>query len=287
MAVRLKTRNRMEIKIDNEALRARYSPEGSKLRENQRALLDILLELADICEKNNIRWWLSSGTLLGAARHGGFIPWDDDVDIAMPRKDFKRLERILHAMDSPKYVYQSMRSDVEYTSVFGKFRKRNDVIHTTGKRHQYLQYKGHFVDIFPVEKTSYFASRAAKVIYDLLQHPTVYIKNKWLRRFMVRSVEVLCLGVIFPLLRIIGLINPRGEYHYALGMAWPKSVFFAEEIFPTTKAEFEGHLFPVPNDMDAFLGRIYGDWRKLPSDEVILRSIHSAEYRSEILERMQ
>jgi lipopolysaccharide cholinephosphotransferase len=104
---------------------------------------------------------------------------------------------------------------------------------------------------------------------------------------MVRSVEVLCLGVIFPLLRIIGLINPRGEYHYALGMAWPKSVFFAEEIFPTTKAEFEGHLFPVPKDTDAFLGRIYGDWRRLPSDEAILRSIHSAEYRSEILERMQ
>ena len=68
--------------IDNEALKQRYNPEGSKLRANQKELLEILVDLAKICDDNNIEWWLSSGTLLGAARHGGFIPWDRYCDDA-------------------------------------------------------------------------------------------------------------------------------------------------------------------------------------------------------------
>lgn len=273
--------------IDNEALKATYCPEGSKLRENQKNILTILVDLAEICKEHNIQWWLSCGTLLGAARHGGFIPWDDDVDIAMLRKDFKRLEKILHNLDSEKYVYQSMQSDIEYTGIFGKLRKRNDIIKTSGKRHKYLKYKGHFVDIFPIEKTNYFAARTAKIFYDLLQHPTVYIKTKWLRRAMVRLVEFICLGIINPILRIIGLINPRGEYHYLLGIEYPKERFFIKDIFPLTTITFEGIEFPAPKDTDSYLTNVYGDWRQMPSQKAILKSIHSDEYRNDILSRIQ
>ena len=81
-----------------QALREKYNPDGSALRRDQLALLDMLCFVADICRQNGIQWWLSSGTLLGAARHKGFIPWDDDIDIAMPRKDYNVLLEILKVL---------------------------------------------------------------------------------------------------------------------------------------------------------------------------------------------
>ena len=271
--------------IDNKALKQRYSPDGSKLRQNQEELLEMLIDIAKICDENNIQWWLSSGTLLGAARHEGFIPWADDVDIVMMRKDAKRLEKILLKMESDKYVYQTMRSDIEYTNNFGKFRKRGESVAIYGGRYKYLTYKGKFLDVFSIEKTSYFASRAAKVIYRNLEHLSIYIKTKWLRHFVTRLIQFICFGLIIPVLRVIGFINPKGEYHYTLGLGWPKSTFFKKDIFPLSKARFEGHEFPVPHDMDAYLSGVYGDWRKMPSDEQILATIHAVDYREEIMAR--
>lgn len=265
-----------------EALQARYNPEGSKLRNAQKELVNILLDLDAICKEHNIEWWLSSGTLLGAARHKGFIPWDDDIDIVMLRKDYKRLEKILHKMESEKYVYQSMRSDIEYVNTFGKFRKRDGEVKITGGRYRYLKFKGQFIDIFCIEKTNYPAARLARVIYMNTQYPTLKVKCGWLRHALIRFVEVLCLGIINPILRLVGLINPKGEYHYTMGTAWAHHTFYAKEIFPLSTATFEGHTFPVPKDMDAYLTNVYGDWRKLPSDEQIKQQIHSQEYIDEI-----
>ena len=95
-------------------------------------------------------------------------------------------------------------------------------------------------------------------------------------------MEILCLGIINPILRIIGLINPKGEYHYAMGTSWVRHTFYAKDIFPLTTTEFEGYHFPAPNNVDAYLTNVYGNWRELPSEENIKKSIHSEEYREEI-----
>ena len=268
--------------LDNDALRLRYNPDGSALRRTQLELLEILKVLDGICKEHNIEWWLSSGTLLGAARHQGFIPWDDDIDIVMLRKDFKRFDKIMRNYQSEEYVYHSMSTDVDYVYLFSKFRKRQGDAGEEHRRSKFYKYKGPFVDIFCIEKTNYFAARASSIIYNNLQHLTSYVRHSWLRRPLIALVNLLCLGIIVPLLRLVGLINPSGEYHYTLGLGWGRHKFFMEHTFPLGRAKFEGVEFPVPKDMDAYLSQVYGDWRKLPTDEQIRKAIHSPVYIKEI-----
>lgn len=90
-------------------LRQRYNPEGSLLRRHQLRMLEILKEIDRICQKHRIDYWLSSGTLLGAVRHGGFIPWDDDLDIEMERKDYLRLLQLLPEELNDAYLLQTPR----------------------------------------------------------------------------------------------------------------------------------------------------------------------------------
>ena len=267
---------------DNDALRLRYNPDGSALRRTQLELLEILKVLDGICKEHNIEWWLSSGTLLGAARHQGFIPWDDDIDIVMLRKDFKRFDKIMRNYQSEEYVYHSMSTDVDYVYLFSKFRKRQGDAGEEHRRSKFYKYTGPFIDIFCIEKTNYFAARASSIIYNNLQHLTSYVRWSWLRRPLILLVNLLCLGIIVPLLRLVGLINPSGEHHYTLGLGWGRHKFFMEHTFPLGRAKFEGVEFPVPKDMDAYLSQVYGDWRKLPTDEQIRKAIHSPIYIKEI-----
>ncbi|MBO5018854.1 MAG: LicD family protein [Alistipes sp.] len=272
----------MATNIDNEALRQRYNPDGSRLRHDQLELMKMLRVVTDICDANGIQWWLSSGTLLGAARHQGFIPWDDDLDIVLLKRDCKRLERLLHELNHEEYVYHSMRSDADYTNLFGKFRKREGRVESSSRRYNYYKWAGIGFDIFAIEKTNYFAARAATVIYHNLQHPTSYIRWAWLRKPLIRLIEGFSLGIVNPILRLIGLINPRGEYHYVLGTGWARHTFYMKDTLPLTTTRFEGEEWPVPKDMDAYLTNVYGNWRELPSDEQIRKCIHCKEYIKEI-----
>jgi hypothetical protein len=106
-----------------------------------------------------------------------------------------------------------------------------------------------------------------------------------LRRPLIFIINLLCLGIIVPILRLIGLINPRGEYHYVLGSGWGRHRFFARYTFPLGKAKFEGKEYPAPKDANAYLTTVYGDWRKLPTDEQIRDAIHCPQYIEEIYGR--
>jgi lipopolysaccharide cholinephosphotransferase len=275
------------FEFDSEQLRQRYNPEGSKLRHDQLELLQMLKRVDAICKENNIQWWLSSGTLLGAARHKGFIPWDDDIDIVMLRKDYRRLEKILLKMEDKEFILHSMRSDVEYVNCFAKYRKRQGEVISKNRRYNYYKWRGIGFDIFTIEKTNYFAAKAASTIYGNLQHLTSYIRWGVIRKPLIRLIQVLCLGIIFPILRLIGLINPRGEYHNLLGTGWPRESYLAEDILPLGTINFEGVELSAPKNHDAYLTRVFGDWHKMPSDDAIKRAIHCQEYRDEIYGKEQ
>lgn len=267
---------------EKEQLRVKYNPEGSLLRNDQMELLAMLDAVADICKQHNIEWWLSSGTLLGAARHDGFIPWDDDVDIVMLKRDYKRLKRILLNLDSEEFVFHCAESDVEYVNTFGKFRKRQGRVRVASRRYEYYRWRGVGLDIFAIERTNYIAARIASVVYNNLQHLTSYIRIGWLRKSLIRIIEFLCLGLLNPLLRLIGLINPKDEYHYTLGTGWAKHTFHMKDTFPLSTACFEGREYPVPRDMASYLSNVYGDWRRLPTEEQIRKAIHCEQYIDEI-----
>lgn len=259
-----------------------YNPEGSALRRDQKELVRMLKVVAEICREHGLQWWLSSGSLLGAARHKGFIPWDDDLDIVMMRKDYKKLQKILCQMQSDEFVFHCTKTDVDYINFFGKFRMKEGSIKVSHRRYDFYKWKGIGLDIFALEKTSYLSARLSKTLYHPLMSLISRIRVGWIRKPLIRFIQLLNIAVFHPLLRLIGLINPKGQYHYALGQGWPKHVFYKKDIYPLTTTEFEGEQFPVPHDMDAYLTNVYGDWRKIPSEEQIRKCIHCNEYIEEI-----
>lgn len=259
-----------------------YNPEGSLLRKDQKELVLMLEAFDAICKEHNIQWWLCSGTLLGAARHQGFIPWDDDLDIALLKKDYIRLEKILCEMKSDEFVFHCMKSDPDYVYWFGKFRKKQGSIQSSNKRTSYYKWKGIGFDIFTIEKSNLLSAKLASLSYDMFQRHSIKIANSLLRKSYIRVIEYLHKFVIFPLLHLIGLYNPNHEYHYSLGIGWPNCTFDINDIFPLSTISFEGKQMPCPRNVDTYLTNIYGNWRKLPSEEEIKHSIHCQEYRDEI-----
>ncbi len=259
-----------------------YNPEGSVLRRDQKEMVKLLVAFAEICKKHDIKWWLCSGTLLGAARHKGFIPWDDDLDVSMLEEDYRKLEKILVKMESDEYFYLCTKTDPDYVNVFGKFCKKDNPVETTDYRAKYFKYQGLSLDVFYIERATRFAAHLAKFFYLEMQHSTQYIENRRLRHAAIKLVQWINFGLLIPLSRLIGRFNSNGEHRVCLGSGFYKSKFFKRNIFPLSKMEFEGVEFPVPGNTDAYLTDIYGDWRKLPSDEEIRKSMHSPVYIKEI-----
>lgn len=128
-----------------------YREEQKKLlRKIQLYELDILKELDRICKKHNIQYFLYGGTLLGAVRHKGFIPWDDDVDIVMPRKDYDAFAKICETELGNNYFYQTCFTDKDFPLLFAKIR-RNDSAVFEQKWLENEMHNGIFIDILPLD----------------------------------------------------------------------------------------------------------------------------------------
>ena len=138
--------------MNNEELRARFNPDGSMLRRQQMRMLEILLEVDKICKKHDIRYWLSSGTLIGAMRHNGFIPWDDDLDIEMMRADYLRLMKVLPSELPDWLALQNDKTDPNYFYFYAKVRDRRSRMLEQNGYDRLWQEQGIYIDIFPMEK---------------------------------------------------------------------------------------------------------------------------------------
>ena len=120
-----------------------------ELRKVQLVQLEIALEIKRICEEHNIKYFLDSGTLLGAIRHKGFIPWDDDLDIGMEREEYNKFLKVIPDSLGDKFEMQSWENDDHYGHPFIKIRKKNTKYVEMVCPHQKIQ--GIFVDVFPYD----------------------------------------------------------------------------------------------------------------------------------------
>ena len=245
----------------------RFNPEGSLLRRQQMRMLEILLEVDKICKRHDIKYWLSSGTLIGAMRHQGFIPWDDDLDIEMMRSDYLRLMKVLPSELPDWLALQNNDTDPNYFYFYAKVRdKRSRMLEQNGYD-RIWQEQGIYIDIFPMEQHPIW-------IHNLTEKTVGHMYKIWRTSTddtkaikQVRRIFNINNRYFFPFLR--ALLSPVHLFTFSQlitsGMGIPfHNPRYAEEIFPLTTHEFEGYQLPVPGNADAHLRHIFGDYMQLP-----------------------
>ena len=263
--------------IDTIGLRSKYSPEGSELRELQLKMVAELLFLDGICKANGLTYFLSGGSALCAVRHQGFIPWDDDMDIVLPKKDYDKLVSVLHTIESDKYILHDRFSDFNYVHQFPKFREKvGNLLGSCPPRGKLYHYKGVGVDIFSAEGNSYLRAYVCGKLRVALLHYTYLIKNNRLRR-AITKIQWAVFHCLVPLTWPLNVFRKKGELHYGLGQGLPKHYMWEKDLFPVVYMDFEGEKLPVPRDQDAYLTQLYGNWRQVPSEVEIKNTIHNKE----------
>jgi lipopolysaccharide cholinephosphotransferase len=244
-----------------------YNEEGSTLRKAQLIMLDILKEVDSVCKKHGITYWLEGGTLLGAVRHGGFIPWDDDLDIAVLKKDFKKLKKIL-MNELPEYlVYQDWKTEKKYTKKFGKIRHKYSYIDEGRFSRDEITHQGLFIDIFPMNYV--FAPKTANYIDGF--YGKVFRRLRMLNNNLFEYVAGLFLWpfsyAAVLIYDFLNLIFPKYHVKYMFASTSNKSIFHEKVIFPLSTISFEGISFNSPNNPHTYLEILYGNYKQIPAEE--------------------
>lgn len=260
---------------EHEELRAKYNPDGSDLRKAQQHILYMLKYLDGICKKNKITYWLDSGTLLGAIRHEGFIPWDEEADICMPLKDAEKFKKIMLSLKSEDFELQCHETDFFYlANSWYVFRDlKSEYIHKEiDNKDQCRKLRGLQIDIFVVEDSYYesllYISRKYQSLIDWLLRK----KFKWAKYFAF-YLWFPFNKFIIPCFRCLSHNNHKKSYKMGYGNTfW--STRLVDNIYPLKKVVFEGIEFPAPNKSIEYLRDIYGDDLSLPpTDKIITHKV--------------
>ena len=249
------------------------------LRKAQLIMLDMLIEFDAICKKHQLQYWLDSGTLLGAVRHQGFIPWDDDIDLSMPVEDYNKFLKIAKSELSSEIFLQTSQTDKNFKFDYIKLRSNKaSIVEFHEKDKQIKYHQGVFVDIFPMltientEENKKLYDNTLKEIRDVssisLHNPDGKddpAKRSALAAFLKQKHQGWEIG--------------NSKVIYGGEMADVAAWFDIEEVLPLTTMEFEGHSFPIPNNPDHYLDAIYSfDYRQLPPKNKRVIHAHSIDF---------
>lgn len=252
--------------------------EGITIQEQCRLVQLYLLDVfSELCERHHLRYFLTGGTLIGAMRHDGFIPWDDDVDIAMPSEDYRKFVKIA---DRELPDTMLLQTPGRYAGGLEGHAKLRDRCSFFCESNTHVQGPcGIYIDIFPyikfpvlphalslwITKWCYLSWLSAGLNMSL-PHRTVFgmllaATKAMVWKFMYYCLAGVCHGLAFVLPTVRH--DPLATPHVSLGPA----EIGEDVIFPLSLHLFEGKMYPVPKDPDAVLRQHYGDWRTLPPPE--------------------
>ncbi|AQY49756.1 LPS biosynthesis protein [Listeria weihenstephanensis FSL R9-0317] len=244
--------------------------------------LSILLDVTMLCDKHDLTYYLIGGTLLGAIRHEGFIPWDDDIDIAMPRKDFEAFQQIAKYELPESLFLHYGTTDPEYYLPIIKI-KKNGTIFEEQSASPNVKHQGVFIDIFPLDNakknTGFLFHTKGWVLKQLRsflflkmnEKTTIHKVAPW-KKAVLRMTKSLPSSTLFDILTNLMqsdhdestpfYVNYGSQYGYKK-QTMPKTIYN-----PTATAKFEGYTFWIPAETRQWLERIYGDnYMELPPIE--------------------
>ena len=248
---------------------------SEKIAKLKNIEIDILKEFVSVCNKLNLRYYIIAGTLIGAIRHGGFIPWDDDIDIAMPRDDYEKFISQGQAL-LPSYLFiQTSKTDPEYAFNYAKIRNSNTTFMEESNRNLHIN-SGVFVDIFVLDNFPEGILRRKYIMFKDKVYLTA-IGKVFYRKSISKGLRLRQ--------RITDLLfkspydarNKRERYISSFKKSALvhnfSSIYSEKEIVPWqwygegVAVDFEGIKVNAPAEYDLLLRHIYGDYMKLPPEE--------------------
>lgn len=255
--------------------------EQSDLKKVQPVLLEMLREIHRVCTENGIRYFLYRGTFLGAVRHQGFIPWDDDLDVAMLREDYEEFCRIAPEKLSPQYTFQNWHTEPGYAHPFGKLRKRN-TLYLEAKGGKPLKENGFYLDVYPLDYVpageGAYPALARKLLhlYRLKLMKSGYTpwmegsRIIWKKRIGYLAYQFAALFLsqqrIVDTYERLVFSGEKTDRVYEQS-ALPQDYLFEKAwCLDLANYTFEGEQFPAPKDYDRFLTTLYGNYMELPPE---------------------
>ena len=231
------------------------------MNDIQKHSLELLIEFDDFCKKNGLEYCLAWGTLLGAIRHKGFIPWDDDVDIAMDLANWSKLKAIVAEGRLPSYLRFEDTGFIP-GAVVPKIRdlRDNSITDNSGR-------EGYFLDVFAFRRYSLMEKLIIQFCCcgNHLRTCRKKIKNRFLRgvfavlTLLPSEMSNILKKVVFPLLQK-RMESTDGVYLAKDIFLTPKVWFNNDDFYPFVRVNFEGYEFPVPHNWDAMLRATYGEY---------------------------
>ena len=256
-----------------------------QLRACQLKQLSILEEIDRICRKHQIGYWLDGGTLLGAVRHGGFIPWDDDIDIAMRQADLDRFIAIAPTELREGLFLQTPQIEPQSKEPIVKVRDLNS-FYVEGADNFAADYqKGLYVDIFPMIDYPSLPRKWVQTLvlgisksYSILHKAHYYSLRSFAEFFWFGGKYLLSLAIW----KLLSALRPKNVYLSNILINNGYGIMHRQDsVFPLSTITFEGKTFSAPANADAYLSDLYRNYMEIPPKEK--QKIHSVFIMPELV----